>query len=137
MEDLIWWRNFHAMDIFDTDSLINSDDVALRLRSESHWHPERLIHFPLHETCEALRSRRIDKIRRCAYSRWAERRCEPGRELEDWLHAERDVDRLFERRDRLIREAAYFRWQQRQGEPGHALDDWLEAEREIDARLGL
>lgn len=125
------------MSTIDTDSLINCDDLALRRRAELHWHTRRSIRFPVHETCEALRSKRLELTRRCAYSRWAERRCEPGGELEDWLNAEWDVDRLFERRDRMIREAAYFRWQQRQGEPGHALDDWLEAERQIDTRLEL
>lgn len=125
------------MKIIDDDSIINCDDIALRRRAELHWHPHRSIPLPLHETCEALRPKRIALIRRCAYFRWANRRCQPGGELEDWLDAEWDVDRLFERRDRMIREAAYRRWQQRHCEPGHALDDWLDAEREIDALLEL
>jgi DUF2934 family protein len=125
------------MDIIDNDSIINCDDIALRRRAELHWHPHRAIHFPLHQECEALRSKRIALIRRCAYSRWANRRCQPGGGLEDWLSAEWDVDRLFERRDQMIREAAYFRWQQRQCEPGRALGDWLDAERQIDAQLEL
>lgn len=122
------------MKIIDTDSIINSDDIALRRRAELHWHPHHSIRLPLHE---ALRSKRIALIRRCAYFRWANRLCQPGGELEDWLNAEWDVDRLFERRDQMTREAAYIRWQQRQCEPGHSLEDWLEAEREIDARLEL
>lgn len=125
------------MTIIDTDSLINCDDIALRRRAELHWHPHRAIRFPLHETCEALRAKRIALIRRCAYSRWASRRRQPGGELEDWLNAEWDVDRLLERREQMIREAAYFRWQQRHREPGDDLGDWLHAEQEIDARLEL
>lgn len=125
------------MTIIDTDSLINCDDIALRRRAELHWHPERAIRFPLHETCDALRSKRTTLIRRCAYSRWANRLGRRSGEVEDWLNAEWDVDRLLERREQMIREAAYFRWQQRQCEPGHALRDWLDAEREIDARLQL
>lgn len=125
------------MKIIDDDSIINCDDIALRRRAEAYRHPGGSIRFPLHETCEALKSKRIALIRRGAYFHWANRRCQPGGELEDWLNAERDVDCLLARRDRMIREAAYLRWQQRQREPGHAVDDWLDAERQIDALLGL
>ena len=32
-----------------------------------------------------------DLIRKCAHQRFEERGCQPGRELEDWFQAEREI----------------------------------------------
>jgi hypothetical protein len=121
----------------DDKSLVNSDSLALRLRAA----PFPLVGAapalaPLH-LCPELQSKRRSAIRRCAYYRWAYRGCQPGREIDDWLAAEADVNRLFGRRDRLIRDDAYFRWLRRGRAPNHEVDDWLAAERDIDAILKI
>lgn len=124
------------MQYVDDHFFVRSDFRAMRRRPARPHSVYAPAHAPLN-LLATLQAKRVAAIRRCAYHRWENDGRQFGRDIEDWLAAEADVDCLLERRDRVIREAAYFRWLSGGGKPGRAVDDWLAAEREVDARLGL
>jgi hypothetical protein len=89
----------------------------------------------------AVRDWRETMIRRAAYFRSLNRPFEPGKELEDWLAAEQQIDNgeappfdpaAIGWREKMIRKAAYFSSLHRRPGPGKELEDWLAAEHEFD-----
>jgi hypothetical protein len=63
------------------------------------------------------------KIAIAAYLKWEDEGYPAGRELENWLAAERE--------EQQIRELAFFIWESEGYPDGRALDNWLAAEKRI------